>query len=101
MKALKYERFRKYQNKQSFFLHLFVFFFVLVCTMETTEKKNIIDQLAGAVVAGEVKASEGHRTWNNYYLEVKKLGYTGPFEGGEVIEIYDEPQGNLIGSLEL
>jgi hypothetical protein len=69
--------------------------------METTEKKNIIDQLAAAVVSGEVNIADGNRTWNNLYLEVKKLGYTGPFEGGEVIEIYDEPGGNKIGSLEL
>jgi hypothetical protein len=69
--------------------------------METTESKQIIDQLASAVLSGEVKVSEGNRTWNNYYLEVKKLGWTGQFEGGEVIEIYDQPQGNKIGSLEL
>jgi hypothetical protein len=69
--------------------------------MEATETKSIIDQLAAAVIAGEVSLAEGSRTWNNLYIEVKKLGYTGPFEGGEVMEVYDRPGGNMIGSLEL
>ena len=65
------------------------------------ETNDVIKQLAAAVVAGEVKYSEGNRIWNNYYIECRKLGYTGPYEGGEVIEVYDQPGGNRIGSLEL